>query len=87
MFSAISLNWRGRPLTSHEVIVQLIGHTRTKTGLTIQADLDTQTYETGKKADPAEVAQLSIERPEHQNPLWNYTIRSRVNPTEQEFVG
>ena len=87
MFSAISLNWRGRPLTSHEVIVQLIGHTRTKTSLTIQADLDTATYETGKKADPEEVAKLSIERPEHQNPLWNYTIRARVNPTDTKLVG
>ena len=87
MFSAISLNWRGRPLTSQEVIVQLIGHTRTKTGLTIQADLDTATYETGKKADPAEVAKLSIERPEHQNPLGNYTIRARVNPTDTKLVG
>ena len=78
MFAAISLNWRSRPLTSHEVVVQWIGHTRTKTGLTIQADLDAQTYEIGKKADPKEVARLSIERPEHQNPLWNYTIRART---------
>ncbi len=39
--SAISLNWRGRPLTSHAMVVQLIGHTRTKTGLRIQAALDT----------------------------------------------
>ena len=84
MFSAISLNWRGRPLTRHEVVVQWIGHTRTKTGLTIQADLDEQPYETGKKADPKEVARLSIERPTNQNPLWNYTIRPR---DEDELVG
>ena len=45
MFSAISLNWRGRPLTSHEVVVELIGNTTTKTGLTIDAALDTQTRE------------------------------------------
>jgi hypothetical protein len=41
MFSFISLNWRGKPLVSHEVVVNLIGNTRTATGLSIQAELDT----------------------------------------------
>jgi Rhodopirellula transposase DDE domain len=40
LFSAISMNWRGRPLTSHEVIVELIGATRTRTGLRVRAELD-----------------------------------------------
>ena len=85
MFAAISLNWRSRPLTSHEVVVQWIGHTRTKTGLTIQADLDAQTYEIGKKADPKEVARLSIERPEHQTVMELHD--SGPNPNGDELVG
>ena len=44
MFSAITLNWRGRPLETHEVVVETIAATTTKTGLTIQAALDTNTY-------------------------------------------
>ena len=78
MFSALSLNGRGRPLTSLKTIGQLIGHTRTKTGLTIQAALDPGTYPVGQKPDPQVVAQLQIERPQGQNDRWNYTIRPRV---------
>jgi hypothetical protein len=44
MFCHITANWRGKPLTSHEVVVNLIGNTKTKTGLTIQAALDTGRY-------------------------------------------
>jgi hypothetical protein len=43
------MNWRGRPLTSHEVIVQTIAATTTRTGLTVHAELDTSTYPTGIK--------------------------------------
>ena len=49
MFSHITENWRGRPLISREVIVNLIGHTTTGTGLTIQAELDENTYSSGIK--------------------------------------
>ena len=49
LFSHISMNWRGRPLTSHEVIVQTIAATTTRTGLTVHAELDTGTYPTGIK--------------------------------------
>ena len=49
LFAQISMNWRGRPLTSHEVIVETIAATTTKTGLTVQAALDTGTYEKGIK--------------------------------------
>ena len=45
LFSQITLNWRGRPLTSHEIIVELIGATTTDTGLTVPAELDTGTYQ------------------------------------------
>ncbi|MGI8815239.1 MAG: ISAzo13-like element transposase-related protein, partial [Pseudonocardia sp.] len=44
--SAITMNWRGRPLETHEVVVETIAATTTKTGLTIQAELDTNTYVT-----------------------------------------
>ena len=47
LFSQITLNWRGRPLTSHQIIVDLIGATSTTTGLTVRAELDTGTYPTG----------------------------------------
>lgn len=47
LFSQISINWRGRPLTSHEVVVNTIGSTTTRTGLTVHAELDPGTYPTG----------------------------------------
>jgi hypothetical protein len=47
LFSRISTNWRGRPLTSHEVVVNTIGATTTRTGLTVHAELDPGTYPTG----------------------------------------
>jgi hypothetical protein len=76
MFSEITKNWRGRPLESHEVIVDLIANTRTDTGLTIQAALDEGTYPTGKKIGDAEMAALALERdPFHGE--WNYTLRPR----------
>ncbi len=49
LFSFISMNWRGRPLTSHEVVLQTIAATTTATGLTVHADLDTTAYPTGIK--------------------------------------
>ncbi len=49
LFSHISMNWRGRPLTSHEVIVNTIAATTTRTGLTVHAELDTGSYPTGIK--------------------------------------
>jgi hypothetical protein len=62
MFAHITQNWRGRPLISHEVIINLIGHTTTKTGLRIRAELDTQSYPTGRKITDEEFAQIQIER-------------------------
>src|SRR5437867_5277075 len=49
LFSAITNNWRGRPLTSHEVVVELIGATTTRTGLRVHAEADTNAYPTGIK--------------------------------------
>lgn len=76
LFAYITQNWRGKPLVSHEVIVNLIGSTTTKTGLTIRAALDTGCYATGRKIPDAELADLQVARdPFHGE--WNYTIVPR----------
>ena len=85
LFSAISSNWRGRPLIRDEIVVNLIRHTTTKTGL--QAALDTGTYETGMVVDDKEMVSLKIERPEGQNQPWNDTIRPRVKTSEPKIAG
>ena len=58
MFSHISINWRGRPLTSHHVIVHSIAATTTRSGLTVHAELDTDTYPAGIKIPDAQMAEL-----------------------------
>jgi hypothetical protein len=58
MFCHITENWRGRPLISHEVVVNLIGHTTTNTGLIIQAELDKNAYPTGIKVSREDMKQL-----------------------------
>jgi hypothetical protein len=76
MFSFISLNWKGRPLVSYETVVNLIGATRTKTGLRIKAALDTRQYEAGVKIPDEEMERINL-RPHSTNPSWNYTISPR----------
>lgn len=76
MFAYITQNWRGRPLTSHEVIVNLIGHTTTQTGLHIYAELNTNPYATGKRITDEELATVQIERDSFHGE-WNYTIVPR----------
>lgn len=73
MFSYISLNWRGKPLISHEVIVNLIGRTTNRKGLHIRAELDTATYPTGLKVTDAELGQVNL-TPDTFHGEWNYTI-------------
>jgi transposase len=81
LFSFISMNWRGRPLTSHEVVVELISATTTKSGLTVQAQRDEGSYPTGIKVTNAELA--AVPRNDHSfHGEWNYTyngtrLRSR----------
>jgi hypothetical protein len=73
LFSQITMNWRGRPLISHETIINLIGATTTTTGLTVTATLDTGTYPTGIKISDQEMHTLPITRdPFHGE--WNYTL-------------
>jgi hypothetical protein len=76
MFCHITQNWRGRPLISHEVIVNLIGSTRTRTGLEVQAGLDRGAYPTGVKVSSEEFAALQIERDAFHGE-WNYTMQPR----------
>ncbi len=67
------MNWRGRPLTSHEVIVQTIAATTTRTGLTVRAQLDTSSYPTGVKVSDQEMAALPITRHDFHGD-WNYCL-------------
>lgn len=73
MFSHISMNWRGKPLYSHEVIVNLIASTTTRKGLKIEVELDTSTYPIGIKITDDELDEVQIQREEFHGE-WNYTI-------------
>jgi hypothetical protein len=77
LFSAISQNWRGKPLTSRLAIVELIAATRTTTGLKVRCELDERTYAKGVKVSKAQMAELNITRDEFR-PQWNYTITPRM---------
>lgn len=76
MFSFISMDWRGQPLTSLELIVNLIGSTTTKSGLTIKCGTDLNIYEKGTIVSDEEINSLNITFAEN-NPEWNYTIAPR----------
>jgi hypothetical protein len=73
LFSYITQNWRGKPLVSHEVIVNLIAATKTKAGLRVHAEIDASGYPAGKKVTDAELAEVNIRRHEFHGE-WNYTI-------------
>jgi hypothetical protein len=74
MFCHITENWRGRPLVSRAVIVNLIGSTKTREGLRVRAELDTNTYEKGIKVTKQEMESVRLEQDKfHGN--WNYTIK------------
>lgn len=76
LFAHISMNWRGRPLTGHEVIVELIGATTTRTGLTVHAERDTNSYPRGIKVSDEQLAAIRPQLKEHSfHGDWNYTIR------------
>jgi hypothetical protein len=73
LFSFISLNWQGKPLINFETVVNLIGGTRTRTGLKVKAVLDTSQYETGVEISKQEIDQIRLKR--HKvHPDWNYTL-------------
>jgi len=76
LFAFITQNWRGKPLLTHQVIIQLIASTTTEKGLTVQCRLDETTYDKGIKISDAEMAKLNI-KPADFHGDWNYTIRPR----------
>jgi hypothetical protein len=76
LFSFITHNWRGRPLTSHQTIVNLIASTTTRTGLIVKAALDTNHYETKIKVPDEQLARLRLKRHDFHGD-WNYTITPR----------
>jgi len=78
MFSFISLNWQGQPLISYQTVVNLIGATRTRSGLRVKAKLDPKFYEPGVKISDDEMERLNI-NPHKLHPVWNYTIAPRTD--------
>ena len=74
LFSHITMNWRGRPLTSHEVVVNSIAATTTRTGLAVHAELDPGSYPTGIQVSDAEMDALPLTRHDWHGD-WNYTLR------------
>ncbi len=79
LFSFISINWRGRPLTDYQVVVETIAATTTRSGLTVEAVLDTNTYPTGVRIPPAQQKAIPLQRYAFHGE-WNYTIHSRPIP-------
>jgi hypothetical protein len=74
MFCHITQNWRGKPLVSHQVIVNLIASTATQKGLRIQAELDKRQYPSGIKVTDAELSQVNLQ-PDEFHGDWNYKIK------------
>lgn len=73
LFSYISKNWRGRPLVSYEVIVNMISSTKTKKGLTVDCEIDLENYEVGKKISDKQIESLCLTRNDFHGE-WNYSI-------------
>jgi transposase len=81
LFSHITMNWRGRPLTSHEVVVQTIAATTTRTGLRVHAELDPGAYDTGIQVSDAQMDALPLTRHDWHGD-WNYTLRPETYDAE-----
>jgi Rhodopirellula transposase DDE domain len=78
MFCHITENWRGRPLISRAVIVNLIGNTKTRAGLHIKAELDENPYPIGIKVTDEQLAAVRITRDQFHGD-WNYTVQPNLN--------
>jgi transposase len=85
LFSFISINWRATPLTSLEVVLELISHTTTNEGLTVMALKDSKTYPTGTKVTDEELAALNLSRDAFHGE-WNYTIRPHASPSSVQLI-
>jgi transposase len=79
LFSFITMNWRGKPLTSHEVIVNLIAATTTRTGLRVRSQVDHNAYPSGIKISDRQMEEIRITRDEFHGE-WNYTLSPRNGP-------
>jgi transposase len=77
MFAHISMNWRGKPLVSHQVIVQLIASTKTETGLTVACDIDWGSYPKGISIPKSALNNLNITYDDF-HPDWNYTLHPAI---------
>jgi len=82
LFCHITNNWRGRPLLSRQVVVNLIGSVTTAEGLQVRAALDENSYDAGIKVSDAELARVAIDRDEFHGE-WNYRIAPRAKPRKQ----
>jgi len=85
LFSAITANWRGRPLVSHEVIVELIGATTTRTGLKVRSGPDTDACPAGVKVRDADMQKLHLRRDDFHGD-WNYTLIPRLRLPEEPVI-
>jgi hypothetical protein len=89
LFSQITLNWRGRPLTSHDVIINTIGAVRTATGLTVTAVLDENPYPAGTQVSDTQMADLedrALTRHRFHGD-WNYTLPPALRPAPDPAPG
>ncbi len=85
LFSAISQNWRGKPLVNHEVVVNLIGATTTRTGLRVRAGLDTNQYPAGSTVSDGDIETLYLQRDAFHGE-WNYFLLPRQQLIENKSV-
>ena len=85
LFSFISINWRAKPLTSLEVVLELISHTTTREGLTVTALKDSRTYPTGTKVTDDELAALNLFRNTFHGE-WNYTILPHTSSSSDQLI-
>jgi Rhodopirellula transposase DDE domain len=85
LFSAITQNWRGKPLVSHQVVVNLIGATTTKTGLKVRSELDTNRYPAGRIVSDDELAVIHLRRDSFHGD-WNYSLLPRPALLEHEAI-
>ena len=83
LFSHITMNWHGRPLTSHQVVVHSIAATTTRTGLTVHAELDSGSYPTGIQVSDEQMATLPITRHDFHGD-WNYTLHPQSAATSAD---
>src|SRR5450756_102673 len=82
LFSFITGNWRGQPLLTHQVIIELIAATRTQTGLKVRCELDPTMYPAGVKVSDDELAAVNIVRHEFHGE-WNYTISPKARALQR----